>query len=415
MTILIYTSPAQGHLFPAMAVAAELRNRGHRVHIATYADAVPKLRGLGFDATPIDPQVESVVMRDYQARTAPRALAASVSTFVQRATFDGPDLSRLIEDLAPQALLIDVNSWGALAAAERWDGPWAAFCPYPLPVRSADAPPFGPGLPPAAGPLGRMRDTVLRPLVLGTMERTMLPGLNQVRSTMSLPALNHLDDQFRTPPLMLAMTAQPFEYARRDWPANVALVGPCEWEPPAEVPGWLSDLAGPIVAVTTSSEFQDDGRLIRTALTALADEDVTVVATAPSGHLADFDVPRNARLERFVSHTALFERAACVVTHAGMGSTQKALARGVPVVAVPFGRDQAEVARRVAVAGAGVRLPARRLSPQRLRSAVRAATALRAGAQRVADGFVTAGGARAAADAFEHTLLTTHLTPPPGS
>ncbi len=255
MTILIYTSPAQGHLFPAMAVAAELRNRGHRVHIATYADAVPKLRGLGFDATPIDPQVESVVMRDYQARTAPRALAASVSTFVQRATFDGPDLSRLIEDLAPQALLIDVNSWGALAAAERWDGPWAAFCPYPLPVRSADAPPFGPGLPPAAGPLGRMRDTVLRPLVLGTMERTMLPGLNQVRSTMSLPALNHLDDQFRTPPLMLAMTAQPFEYARRDWPANVALVGPCEWEPPAEVPEWLSDLAGPIIAVSVPSRM----------------------------------------------------------------------------------------------------------------------------------------------------------------
>jgi hypothetical protein len=52
------------------------------------------------------------------------------------------------------------------------------------------------------------------------------------------------------------------------------------------------------------------------------------------------------------------------------GSTphlQKALARGVPVCAVPFGRDQLEVARRVEVAGAGTRLPASRLSPDHLR------------------------------------------------
>ena len=36
------------------------------------------------------------------------------------------------------------------------------------------------------------------------------------------------------------------------------------------------------------------------------------------------------------------------VTHGGIGATQKALARGVPVCVVPFGHDQFEVARRVA-------------------------------------------------------------------
>jgi UDP:flavonoid glycosyltransferase YjiC (YdhE family) len=46
-----------------------------------------------------------------------------------------------------------------------------------------------------------------------------------------------------------------------------------------------------------------------------------------------------------------------------MGSTQKALAHGVPVCVVPFGRDQLEVARRVEVAEAGTRLSARRLGP----------------------------------------------------
>jgi UDP:flavonoid glycosyltransferase YjiC (YdhE family) len=76
-------------------------------------------------------------------------------------------------------------------------------------------------------------------------------------------------------------------------------------------------------------------------------------------------VPDNAHLERFIPHAAVLDRAVCAITHGGMGATQKALARGVPVCAVPFGRDQLEVARRVVVAGAGTRLPAKRLPGSR--------------------------------------------------
>ena len=153
--------------------------------------------------------------------------------------------------------------------------------------------------------------------------------------------------------------------------------------------------------VTTSSEFQDDGRLVRCALEALADEPVHVVATLPSIDTAGFDAPGNARVLPFVSHAAILDRAACAVTHGGMGATQKALARGVPVCAVPFGRDQFEVARRVEVAGAGTRLPAGRLRPDRLRAAVRRALGCVDGARRVAAGYRAAGGAVAAADALE--------------
>jgi UDP:flavonoid glycosyltransferase YjiC (YdhE family) len=96
--------------------------------------------------------------------------------------------------------------------------------------------------------------------------------------------------------------------------------------------------------------------------------------------------PANARVERFLPHAAVLDRAICVVTHAGMGATQKALARGVPVCAVPFGRDQFEVARRVEIAGAGTRLHASRLSPDRMRRKVREALTKTAGAKRVAEG-----------------------------
>jgi UDP:flavonoid glycosyltransferase YjiC (YdhE family) len=84
-----------------------------------------------------------------------------------------------------------------------------------------------------------------------------------------------------------------------------------------------------------------------------------------------------------------------------MGITQKALAAGVPVCVVPFGRDQLEVARHVAQAGAGTRLVPGRLTPARLRRAVREAMGRAEGARRVAEGFRRAGGARAAADAVE--------------
>jgi UDP:flavonoid glycosyltransferase YjiC (YdhE family) len=110
-------------------------------------------------------------------------------------------------------------------------------------------------------------------------------------------------------------------------------------------------------------------------------------------------------VERFVPHRLVLERAACAVTHGGMGATQKALACGVPVCAVPFGRDQLEVARRVQIANAGTRLPAKRLRPDRLRAKVREALHMHDGAKRIQQAFANAGGPPAAADAFETRLL----------
>jgi MGT family glycosyltransferase len=160
------------------------------------------------------------------------------------------------------------------------------------------------------------------------------------------------------------------------------------------------------VLVTCSTAFQNDVRLAEAACAALSDEPFDVVLTTGEVDVPAARVPANVRVERFVPHSAVLDRAVCVVCHAGMGITQKALARGVPVVAVPFGRDQPEVARRVEVAGAGVRLPARRLNPGRLRRAVHDAIVLRPGAERVADAFRAAGGAPAAADALERLAAT---------
>jgi MGT family glycosyltransferase len=245
----------------------------------------------------------------------------------------------------------------------------------------------------------------LSPLITGGFERVIVPQLNEVRRAEGLAPLRDMTDIIARAPLTLSMTAEPFEYPRSDWPDSVVMVGPCTWEPPVATPPWLAESSEPIVLVTTSSEFQDDDRLVRAALEGLAGERLRVVATVPAGDPAAFDVPPNARVERFLPHGMLLERAVCAVTHGGMGATQKALVRGVPVCAVPFGRDQFEVARRVEVVGAGSRLPARRLTPDRLRTKVHEAMGCAEGARRVATGFEAAGGPIASADAIELTAI----------
>jgi UDP:flavonoid glycosyltransferase YjiC (YdhE family) len=64
------------------------------------------------------------------------------------------------------------------------------------------------------------------------------------------------------------------------------MIGPCVLDPgPKTDPDWLASVVRPIVLVTTSSEKQADDHLVQTAMTALADEPVHLVATLPAGRL----------------------------------------------------------------------------------------------------------------------------------
>ena len=400
---LVYTSPARGHLYPIVPTLEEMRRRGHEIVVRTLASEVDRLRGLGFEAAAMDPAIERREIDDWQARTPIGALQASLRGFFDRASHDGPDLLRAMDEERPDALLIDVNTWGAMAVAETTGLPWATWCPYFLPVPSKDTPPFGLGLSPARGPLGRLRDRVLRPVLYGIYNR-LAPELDAVRAELGAPLLPDIPSAMVRAPLMLYMTAEPFEYPRSDWPQSVRMVGPGIWDPPAESPSWLEDLEGPLVLVTCSTEFQNDGRLVQTALEAFAGEDLNVVVTTAGVDPSNFTPPPNVRVIKFLPHGPVLDRASCVVCHGGMGITQKALASGVPACVVPFGRDQLEVARHVEVAGAGTRLPAARLRPDRLRAAVREAMSKKAGAERMAAAFAGAGGPQAAADALDGLL-----------
>ena len=73
---------------------------------------------------------------------------------------------------------------------------------------------------------------------------------------------------------------------------------------------------------------------------------------------------------RAAPHSEVLREAALAITHCGHGVTIKALAAGVPLVCLPMGRDQLDVAARVVHAGAGVRLD-QAAAPDEIASAAR--------------------------------------------
>lgn len=399
--VLAYVDAVPGRLYPLVPTLQELVSRGHRVTVRCGKDEAELLQATGLSARAIASEIERFEPDDWKARTRFGALRSGLGQFGDRAPFQVTDLERAIESEDPDVLLIDEGSWGAAAAAERSGLPWAFTVVSPVPLPSRDAPPFGLGLAPRDDLIGRLRDGLLRRLALGSLERMIASRMNPVRERLGLQPVRTIDDVYLGASVVLAFTAEPFEYPRSDWPAKVRLVGPGLWEPPADRPAWLDGIEGPLVLVTCSTLFQNDRRIVEAACEAFAGQSLQAVVTTADVDPAGVDAPANVRIERFVPHTPVIEQAACVVCHAGMGITQKALSHRVPVVAIPFGRDQPEVARRVEVAGAGVRLPLRKLRADRLRTAVDDAIELRPGAERLARAFAAAGGSAAAADALE--------------
>ena len=405
-TILAYTSPGLGHLLPISALLTELSRRGHKIHLRTLSTGMETGQRLGFVTDAIDPRIEAIVHDDWKAPNIRAALKMAIEVFCRRAVHEVSDFTDAVARVRPDAVIVDVNCWGALSAADAGDIPWLCFTPYTPFLKSRGAPPFGPGLKPLPGVRGRIRDGAVRPLVMGIIEKGMLPPLNKIRADIGAPPVASADEFVRRAPLMLVASGKPFEYPQTDWGDAVQLIGPCVLDDePETVPDWLATIDRPIVLVTTSTERQADAKLALTAMTALADEPVHVVATLLAGLPDEVESPPNATVCGFVSHGMVLDRAICAVTHGGMGATQKALDRGVPVCAVPFGRDQFEVARRVEVARCGTRLPSKMLTPAGLRTKVREAMTMTEGARRVAAGFAATGGVGRGADLIEQRIL----------
>ena len=121
-TILAYTSPAFGNLYPIIALLIELQRRGHRIVLRTFADGVSTGRELGFESSAIDPRIEATVMTDWTAPNNRAALKVAFGVFAERAAYEVEDVRGAIVAVRPDALVIDANCWGAAAVADAGGG-----------------------------------------------------------------------------------------------------------------------------------------------------------------------------------------------------------------------------------------------------------------------------------------------------
>ena len=141
-------------------------------------------------------------------------------------------------------------------------------------------------------------------------------------------------------------------------------------------------------------------------------ETLPVRAVLTTGHGIDpasIEAPANVQVVKAAPHSAVLREAALAVTHAGHGVTIKSLAAGVPLVCLPMGRDQLDIAARVVHAGAGVRLEPT-AAPAEIASAVEhvlGETSYREAAERIATTITEETATDRAVEEIEAVLAST--------
>jgi len=173
--------------------------------------------------------------------------------------------------------------------------------------------------------------------------------------------------------LVLHGTDPVFDPPPAHLPPSHHYVGPLLWEPTAACPPYLAEPGEPWVLVTLSSSPQEgEMALARSALRALSAYPVRVLLTVSEAHPRNElgPMPANARVESFVPHSQVLQRACLSMSHAGHGIVARSLYYGVPMVLVPWGRDQPGVAFRAARVGTAEVVTRATLTDERLGAAI---------------------------------------------
>jgi MGT family glycosyltransferase len=355
MRVLVGAFGDAGHVFPAISLGQGLARRGHEVTIETWEERRAAVEGAGLDFTAAEeyrtfPPPEPDTDEGRHAGDAARALLP------------------LIERLDPAVVVSDILTLAPALAAEAAGVPLATLVPHIYPVTEPGMPFFAVGLRKPRTPVGRAVWKVgQRALDVGLEQGRR--DLNGQRERLGLPPHAHFHGGI-SPDLALVATYPQLEYPR-PLPASVQVTGPMTFEvphPDIELPPGDA----PLVLVAPSTAHDSENQLVRTALAALAEEPVRVVATTNRVRPQNpIEVPANAVLVDWLSYSQLMPIAALVISHGGHGTVARALGAGTPVLISPITGDMGETAMRVSWAGVGLSLPWRLCRPGPLRWAAR--------------------------------------------
>lgn len=390
--ILVTTHAITGHLRYATPLVRELVAGGHDVLwytgrafeplvVDTGARFAPMTTRAGADAGAVD-ALQGAPDRaggvGGYGNTVLEVFVRPVAAFVA-------DIDELITSFAPDVVVSDHSFLAGMFAAERRGVPLVAFSTGALHVSSADTAPYGTGLPPARGPLGRMRNRLLYQLVRRVVMRAPQREATRIRAALGLPPLGGFFFSWpqRIVDRYIQTSIPQLEYPRRDLPESVVFCGPMrltgldDWVEPV----WWGRIAQaraagePVVFVTQGTAATDPEDLLLPTVEGLAGEGMLVIATSggrdPAEVLAPDRHPANLVLEPYIPFTEVLPHVDLMVTNGGFGGVQTALALGVPLVVVGDSEDHMENNARVGWSGAGRWLKKERQTAGTMRDAVR--------------------------------------------
>lgn len=334
MRCLVAAFGDPGHVFPAVSLARTLDRRGHEVVVETWPQWQQAVEGVGLRFVSAD---------QYQVFPPP----ASGSPGAGQAAVA---LMPLLEEFQPDVVINDILTVAPALAAEAYGCGWGTLIPHIYPVQDHGMPFFAIGALPARTGPGRRFWRLTERALHGGLERGR-DDLNAQRELVGLPPTERFHGG-TSPDLAMVATFPQLEYPR-EWPASVHITGPMPFETPHEdirlPPG-----DEPLVLVAPSTSQDPGNHLVRSALAALGDQPVRVVATTnrvvPSHPI---EVPANAVLVDWLSYSQVMPESALVICHGGHGTVARALAEGVPVLTCPAAGDMNETAARITWAEVG--------------------------------------------------------------
>lgn len=161
--------------------------------------------------------------------------------------------------------------------------------------------------------------------------------LNQLRKAYGLPSLGFDLRRIYTDADCTLYADVPELVPTVDLPANHRYIGSIEWSPTLAMPA-LPESAPmqPLVYVTLGSS--GSGALLPTILTALSTIPCQVAVATAGTPLTES--PSNVTVADYLPGDLVCERASLVICNGGSPTSHQALARGVPVLGIPFNLDQ---------------------------------------------------------------------------
>lgn len=374
MRVVLTTFGSLGDLHPYLAVALELKRRGHAAVLATSGIYQSKIEAEGIEFAALRPDASAfgtpkeLMAKVFDVRRGPEFILRSLMMPHLRETYE--DLARATE--GADLLVSHVLTFAAPLLAEKRGLPWVSTILAPLSLFSAYDPPV---LPPFPGMVrlralgSRFHRLLFR--LMRRMTREWTRPVHDLRRELGLPAsgLDPLYEGQFSPYRTLALFSPTLASPQPDWPPNMVVTGFAPYDRREKDEGLPSDLAHfldvgppPIVFTLGSSAVLKAGRFYAESAEAarrLGRRAVLLIGNDPS-NLPTEPLGEGIAAFEYAPYSELFPRAVAIVHQGGIGTTAQAMRSGRPMLCVPFGFDQPDNAARVARLGVARILPRER-------------------------------------------------------